>query len=75
MMMVFVRPSIAVKNGQDSWTRGEKAVTWCAVGRISRFAEDFCFIGVLPQAVTFWHVVACSDIVHDYYKSSLRSVL
>ena len=43
--------------------------------RISSFAEDFCFIGVLPQTVTFLHVVASSDIVHDCYKSTTEECL
>ena len=45
------------------------------MGRISSFAEDFCFIGVLPQTVTLLHVVACSDIVHDGYKSTTEECL
>lgn len=45
------------------------------MGRISSFAEDFFFIGVLPQTVTCLQFVACSDIVHDCYKSTTEECL
>jgi len=45
------------------------------MGRISSFAEDFRYIGVLPQAVAFVHVVACSDVVHNCYNSTIEECL
>jgi hypothetical protein len=70
----------AAFNCCEGWTRhleagGEKAVTRYPMGGISSFAGHFHFAAVLLWSVTFCHVWACSDILHDFHNSAIEECL